>query len=80
MVNLFFREVPRVLNLFPRELIEGNPKDFSKANPRPYKRPDPEQKTRGVAGPEGFLAESLAKDAAEGLPEKNPEWGLHSTP
>ena len=41
MVNLFPREVPRVLNLFPREWIEGTPKDFSKANPRPHQRPDP---------------------------------------
>ena len=34
MVNLFPREVPRVLNLFPRELIKGTPKEFPKANPR----------------------------------------------
>ena len=31
MVNLFPREVPRVLNLFPKELIEGPPKEFPKA-------------------------------------------------
>ena len=54
MVNLFPREVQRVLNLFPRELIEGPPKDFPKANPRPHQRPDPRPKTRGAAGPEGF--------------------------
>ena len=28
--NLFPREVTRVLNLFPRDLIEGTPKDFLK--------------------------------------------------
>ena len=50
MVNLFPREVPRVLNLFPRELIEGTPKDFLKANLRPHQRQDPRPKTRGVAG------------------------------
>ena len=54
MVNLFPREVPRVLNLFPRELNEGPPKEFPKANPRPHQRPDPRPKTRGAAGPEGF--------------------------
>jgi len=35
VVNLFPREVQRVLNLFPRELIGGPPKGFPKANPRP---------------------------------------------
>ena len=40
MVNLFPREVTRVINLFARELIEGT------SDPRP--------KTRGAAGPEGF--------------------------
>ena len=54
MVNLFPREVQRVFNLFPRELIEGPPKDFPKANPRPHQRPDPRPKTRGAAGPKGF--------------------------
>ena len=39
VVNLFPRDVPRVLNLFPRELIKGTPKDFSKANLRPHQRP-----------------------------------------
>ena len=54
VVNLFPREVQRVFNLFPRELIEGPPKDFPKANPRPHQRPDPRPKTRGAAGPKGF--------------------------
>ena len=54
MVNLFPREVPRVLNLFPRELIERAPKDFPNANPKLHQRPDPWPKTRGAAGPEGF--------------------------
>ena len=54
MVNLFPREVPRVLNLFTKELIEGPSKEFPKANPRPHQRPDPRPKTRGAAGPEGF--------------------------
>ena len=48
------REVPWVLNLFPRELIEGPPQDFRKANLRPHQRPDPRPKTRGAADPEGF--------------------------
>ena len=29
MVNLFPMEIPRVLNLFPRELIEGAPGFFN---------------------------------------------------
>ena len=49
MVNLFPREVRRVLNLFPRELIESTPKDFPNANPKLHQRPDPRPKTRGVA-------------------------------
>ena len=31
---------PRVLNVLPREKIEGPPRDFLKANPRPHPRPD----------------------------------------
>ena len=81
MVNLFPREVQRVLNLFPRELIGGPPKDFPKANPRPHQRPDPRPKTRGATGPpRGFLDLGLADDAAEGLPEENSEGGFQSTP
>ena len=41
---------PRVLNVIPREKIEGPLTEFLKANPRPDQRP----KTRGAAGPEGF--------------------------
>ena len=33
MVNLCPQEVPRVLNMFPRELIESTPQDFPQANP-----------------------------------------------
>ena len=54
MVNLFPREVPRVLNLFPRELIEGTPQDFPQANPLLHLRPDPRPKTLGACGPSGF--------------------------
>ena len=32
MVNGVPREVPRVLNVLPREKIEGPPRDFLKAN------------------------------------------------
>ena len=39
---------PRVLNVLPREKIEGPLRDFLKANPRPHPRP----KTR-AAGREG---------------------------
>ena len=67
-MNLFPREVPRVLNLFPRELIESTPKDFPNANPKQHQRPL------------GCLAEGLAEDAAEGLPEENPEGFFQSTP
>ena len=54
VVNLFPREVPRVLNLFHRKLIEGTQKDFPKVNRRPHQRPDPRLKTWGATGPEGF--------------------------
>ena len=37
---------PRVLNVLPREKIEGPPRDFLKANPRPHPRPDQRPKTR----------------------------------
>ena len=50
-MNLFPREVPRVLDLFLRELIEGTLNDLSKANPRPHPR---------------VLADGLASDAASG--------------
>ena len=56
-MNLFPREVPRVLNLFPRELIEGT---------RNFKRIS-EGKPEDVSEVKG-----LAEDATEGLPEENP--------
>ena len=37
------------------------------------------QKTKGPQA-QGFLALGLADDAAEGLPEENPEGGLQYTP
>ena len=40
---------PRVLNVLPREKIEGPPRDFLKANPRPHPRPDQRPKTPGAA-------------------------------
>ena len=54
---------PRVLNVVPREKIEGPPRDFLKANPRPHPI-------------RGFLAFGLAEDVAEGLPLENSEGGL----
>ena len=38
----------RVLNVLPREKIEGPPRDFLKANSRPHPRPDQRPKTRGA--------------------------------
>ena len=67
---------PRVLNVLPREKIEGPPRDFLKANPRPHPRPDQRPKTQGAAGPQGFLAFGLTEDVAKGLPLENSEGGL----
>ena len=36
---------PRVLNVYPREKIEGPSRDFLKSNPRPHPRPDQRPKT-----------------------------------
>ena len=60
---------PRVLNLLPREKIEGPRRDFLKANPRPHPRSDQRPKTR----PRGFLAFGLAEDVAKGSPLENPK-------
>ena len=43
----------RVLNVLPREKIEGPPRDFLKANLRPHPRPDQRPKTRGARGLDG---------------------------
>ena len=43
---------PRVLDVLPREKIEGPPRDFLKANPRPH--PRPEQKPEGPQAPRVF--------------------------
>ena len=51
MVNLFPREVQRVFNLFPRELIESPPQDFPQANPLPHLRPDPSPKPLALSLP-----------------------------
>ena len=79
MVNLFPREVPRVLNLFPRELIESTPKVFRMQTRSCIRVQTLGQKPEGRR-PRRFLAEGLAEDAAEGLPEENPEGYFQSTP
>ena len=67
---------PRVLNVLPREKIEGPPRDFLKANPRPHPKPDQRPKTRGAAGPKGFLAFGLAEDVVKDTHLENSEGGL----
>ena len=62
---------PRILNVLPREKIEGPQRDFLKANPRPHPRPDPR-----VLRPLEFLAFCLAEDAAKGSHLENCEGGL----
>ena len=75
MVNLFPREVPRVLNLFPRELIESTPKDFLNANPKLHQRPEglAEAASEGLPeeNPEGYFQSTpLGTNLElEGLPE-----------
>ena len=44
----------QVLNVLPKEKIEGPPRDCLKANLRPHPRPDQRPKTRGAAGPKVF--------------------------
>ena len=56
---------PRVLNVLPREKIEGPLRDFLKANPRSH--PEPDQRP---------LVFGLAEDVAKGLPLENSEEGL----
>ena len=67
---------PRVLNVLPREKIEGPPRDFLKANPRPHPRPDQRPKTRRGRRHQGFLAFGLAEDVAKGSPLESFEGGL----
>ena len=57
----------RVLNVLPKEKIEGPTRDFLKANPRPH---------TGQTKDQGFLAFGLAEDVAKGLPLENPKGGL----
>ena len=71
MVNGVSWEVPRVLNVLPREKIEGPQRDSRKANPRPHPRQDQRLKTQRAAGPKGF-----AFGLVKGLPLENPEGGL----
>ena len=52
VVKLFPREVPRVLNLFPMELIESTPKDYPAR---------PSAKNPWGLRPFRFLAEGLAE-------------------
>ena len=42
---------PRVLNVLPREKIEGPPRDFLQANPRPHPRPDQRPDQRPLVWP-----------------------------
>ena len=67
---------PRVLNVLPREKIEGPPRDFLKANPRQHPRPEKNAKNPRGRRPRGFLAFGLAEDVAKGLPLENSEGGL----
>ena len=53
---------PRVLDVLPREKIEGPPRAFLKANPRPHPRPDLRPKDPRGCRPRGFWAFGLAKD------------------
>ena len=66
----------RVLNVLPREKIEGPPRDFLKAKPRPHPRPDQRPKNPRGCRPRGFLAFGLAEDVANGLPLENPKGDL----
>ena len=59
MVNGAPREFPRVLDVLPREKIEGPPRDFLKANPRPHPRPDQRPKTRGAIS---FLQSTISEE------------------
>ena len=63
---------PRVLNVLPREKIEGPPRDFLKATSKAR----PKAKNPRGRRPRGFLAFGLAEDVAKGLPLENPEGGL----
>ena len=80
LVNLFPREVPRVLNLFTRELIEGNPKEFFEGKPEAASEARPKAKNPRGRRVCGFLAEGLAEDAAEGLPEEKLRGAFNQLP
>ena len=66
---------PRVLNVLPREKIEGPPRDFLKASPRPHPRPDQRPKTRGAAGPEGFFGLRSGLGCGLGFTFRKSLWG-----
>ena len=67
---------PRVLNVLPREKIEGPPKGFSKGEPEATSKARPKAKNPRGRRPQGFLAFGLAEDVAKGLPLENPEGDL----
>ena len=52
----FPREVPLVLNVLPRNNIEGSLRNFLKASPWPHPRPDQRPKPPRGLWPLGFLA------------------------
>ena len=66
---------PRVLNVLPREKIEGPPRDFLNVNPRPHQRPDQRPKNPRGRRPRGFLAFGMAEDVAKGSPLENSKGG-----
>ena len=65
----------RVLNVLPREKIEGPPRDFLKANSRPHPRADKRLKTEGPQALRGFGLWS-GRGCGHGFTFKNPERGL----
>ena len=67
---------PRVLNVLPREKIEGPPRDFSKGKPVATSKARPKAKNPRGRRPRGFLAFGLAEDVAKVSPLENSEEGL----
>ena len=67
---------PRVLNVLPREKIEGPPRDFFKGEPKATSQARPKGKNPRGRRPRGFLAFGLAEDVAMGSPLENSEGGL----
>ena len=67
---------PRVLNVLPREKIDGPPKGFSKGKPLATSKARPKAKNPKGRRPRGFLAFGLAEDVAKGLHLEISEGGL----